>query len=89
MVYDDAWNERQVDDRSGMALISVVDGLTGAHRRLAHLLDIAEDDSLPVVGKAPWGAEMPLVEFFYEMAGHYTEHVADLKKYQEQCLNCG
>ena len=89
VVYDDAWNERQVDDRSGMALISVVDGLTGAHRRLAHLLDIVEDDSLPVVGKAPWGAEMPLVEFFYEMAGHYTEHVADLKKYQEQCLNCG
>ena len=87
-VYDDAWNERQVDDRSGMALISVVDGLTSAHRRLMHLLDLAEEESLAVIGKEPWGAEMPLVEFYFEMGGHYTEHVADLRKYQEQCLNC-
>jgi len=89
VAYDDAWNEQQVEDRAAIALISVVDGLTSAHRRLMHLLDLAEEGSLEVVGKAPWGEKMPLVEFYYEMAEHYTEHVTDLKKYQEQCLNCG
>ena len=88
VAYDDAWNERQVEDRSGMALISVVDGLTSAHRRLMHLLDLTDEDILPVIARAPWGAEIPFVEFCYEMGVHYRDHVADLKAYQERCLNC-
>jgi hypothetical protein len=86
--YDDAWNEAQVADRSAMLLIPVVDGLTGAHRRLVHLLDTATDEALFQVAKAPWGDEMPLVDFFYEMAAHYAEHTTSLKAFQEYCLNC-
>ncbi len=89
VTYDDAWNERQVEDRTELLLIPVMDGLTDAHRRLMHLLDMAEDASLAQVGKAPWGEEMPLVDFFYAMAEHYQEHVTDLKRYQDNCLNCG
>jgi len=40
------------------------------------------------VAKAPWGDEISLVDFFYEMAAHYVEHTANLQKYQELCLNC-
>jgi hypothetical protein len=86
--YDDAWNEAQAADRAAMLLIPVVDGLTGAHRRLMHLLDTTSDEALAQVAKAHWGEEMPLVDFFYEMAAHYVEHTANLKKYQEYCLNC-
>ena len=85
---EDAWNASHVADRAAMPLISVVDGLTGAHRRLVHLLDTTGDEVLAQVAKAPWGDEMPLVDFFYEMAGHYVTHTASLKKYQEECLNC-
>jgi hypothetical protein len=86
ITYDDAWNERQAADRSALPLITVVDGLTGAHRRLMHLLDLAEEESLAAVARAPWGDEMPLVDFFYGMAEHYLEHVPDLKAYQTNCL---
>jgi hypothetical protein len=86
--YDDAWNEEQVANRAAMMLIPVVDGLTGAHRRLVHLLDTSSDEALAQVAKAPWSDEMPLIDFFYEMAAHYAEHTASLKQYQEQCLNC-
>jgi hypothetical protein len=85
---EDAWNEAQVASRAAMQLIPVVDGLTGSHRRLMHLLDTTSDEELAQVAKAPWGDEMPLVDFFYEMAAHYTVHTTNLKKYQEQCLNC-
>lgn len=88
VAYDDEWNERHVREKEALALIAVVDGLTGAHRRLMHLLDLEEDDALAVVAKAPWGAEMALVDFYYEMAAHYHDHVGDLKSYQEHCLEC-
>ncbi len=84
--YNDAWNEQQALDRSALPLITVVDGLTGAHRRFMHMLDLLEDDALAAVGKAPWGEEMPLVSFFVSMAEHYIEHAKDLKPYQEHCL---
>ncbi len=71
---------------SALPLINVVDGLTGAHRRLVHMLDMAEDEALAQVGKAPWGEEMTLVDFYVSMAGHYQEHAVDLKNYQERCL---
>ncbi|MCU0507041.1 MAG: DinB family protein [Anaerolineae bacterium] len=86
--YDDGWNEKQVQSRAALPLINVVDGLTGAHRRFMHLLDMTEDAELAKVGKAPWDEEMTLVDFFYSMAGHYQEHAVDLKNYQERCLEC-
>ena len=86
VAYDDAWNEAQVADRAVLPLLTVVDGVTSAHRRLMHMLDNADDDELAQVGVATWGAEMPLVDLFYEMGGHYTDHVRDLKAYQGRCL---
>jgi hypothetical protein len=87
VTFDDVWNQRQVHDRSALPLITTVDGLTAAHRRLMHLLDSAEDSALEAVGKASWGEQMPLIDFFYAMAAHYDEHAVDLKKYQERCLD--
>lgn len=84
--YDDAWNERHVVDRSALPLISVVDGLTAAHRRMMHVLDILDDEKLAAVSKAPWGEELTLLDFFYSMAQHYLEHAKVLKGYQEHCL---
>jgi hypothetical protein len=84
--YDDAWNEAQVADKSALPLISVVDGATGAHRRLMHLLDITDDEALAQMGRAPWGDEMALADFFYEMGSHSLTHIDDLKNYQERCL---
>jgi hypothetical protein len=86
VAYDDAWNEAQVVGRSALALITVVDGMTGAHRRLMHQLDLLDDESLAQVANAPWGEKMPLVDFFYVMAEHYVDHTKDLKAYQERCL---
>ena len=51
-------------------------------------MDTTGDEALALVARAPWGDEMPLVDFFYEMAGHYRTHTDNLKKYQEKCLNC-
>lgn len=86
VVYDDAWNEEKVAERAGLPLITVADGITGAHRRLMHQLEVLSDEALAQVGRAPWGEEMPLIEFFYAMAQHYWAHVNDLKAYQERCL---
>ena len=88
VAYDDAWNEAQVASRANLPLITVVDGVTGAHRRMMHQLDIADEAALEYVARAPWGTEMPLVDFFYDMAQHYTDHIPDLRVYQEQCLEC-
>jgi hypothetical protein len=85
-VYDDAWNEAQVAGRGTLPLITVVDGITGAHRKLMHQLDLADAESLAQVGKAFWGEKMTLMDFFCAMAEHYTAHIPDLRAYQEQCL---
>ncbi len=86
VAYDDAWNESQVAARRALPLITVVDGITGAHRRLVHHLDLADDDTLAQVGRAPWGEDMTLLEFIDEMACHYAEHAKDLEAYQGRCL---
>ncbi|PKO21605.1 MAG: hypothetical protein CVU38_13820 [Chloroflexi bacterium HGW-Chloroflexi-1] len=86
VAYDDAWNEEQVADRAILPLFTVVDGVTSAHRRLIHQLDLIDDNALIHVGVAPWDEEMPLIDFFYSMAEHYAEHVRDLKAYQGRCL---
>ena len=85
--YDDAWNEEQVADKAALPLITVVDGAGSAHRRLMHQLDLASDEDLAVIGTTPWGEEMSLLNFFMSMAGHYSDHVADLRAYQDKCLD--
>ena len=83
---DDAWNEAQVADKAALPLITVVDGAGSAHRRLMHQLDLASEEDLAVAGTSPWGEEMTLLDFFISMAGHYADHVADLRAYQDRCL---
>ncbi len=86
VVYDDAWNEAQVNARRALPLINVVDGITGTHRRLMHQLDLAEDASLAQVGRAFWGEEMTLLEFIDSVASHYAEHAKTLDEYRGHCL---
>ncbi len=86
VAYDDAWNEAHVSARRILPLISVVDGITGSHRRLMHFLDMADDATLAELGRAPWGAEMPLIEMFDEIATHYAQHAQDLASYRQRCL---
>lgn len=86
VTFDDAWNERHVTERAALPLITVVDGLTSAHRRLMHLLDLAEEESLAVVAQAHWGEAMPLVDYFYALSEHYLEHAGALNAYQKHCL---
>lgn len=86
MVYDDAWNEREVRERASLPLITIVDGLTSAHRQMMHLLDVLDDKALAAEGKAPWGEKMSLVDFLQSMAEHYSEHAKPLQKYQKDCL---
>ena len=64
VAYDDAWNEAFVASRANLPLITVVDGVTSAHRRMMHLLDVADEAALEHMARAPWGKEMPLVDFF-------------------------
>jgi hypothetical protein len=87
VTYDDAWNEAQVASRAVLPLITVVDGITGAHRRLMHQLDLANDAALVQKGRAPWGETMTLADFFYGMAEHCAAHVEDLANYQATCLD--
>jgi hypothetical protein len=88
VAYDDAWNHATVADRQALPLITVVDGITGAHRRLIHFVDLSDADALARVARAPWGDEMTLGDFLCEMAAHYTEHAEQLKQYQKHCLEC-
>ncbi len=83
---DDASNEAHVNARRILPLISVVDGATGAHRRLIHFVDQADDATLEVVGQAPSGSEMSLLEMLYEIAEHYARHAQSLAAFQLNCL---
>jgi hypothetical protein len=84
--FDDAWNNAQAASKTGLPLLTVMDGVLGAHRRLVYILDTDDDAALARVGRAPWGDEMPLVDFLYEMAEHYSAHIGDLSNYQVHCL---
>jgi hypothetical protein len=88
IVFDDAWNQTQVDERRALPLITVVDGVTGSHRRLMHFIDLTDERAFATPGKAPWGAEMTLGDFLCEIAEHYVRHAHELKQYQEHCLEC-
>lgn len=88
VVYDDSWNEKQVDDKSVLPLLTVVDGLNRAHMRFIRMLDLEEDSALAEIRKSPWdGTEMSLADFYYDTAAHYEAHRIDLKNYQERCLD--
>jgi uncharacterized protein (TIGR03083 family) len=84
--HDDSWNEQQVAARRALPLITVVDGITGTHRRLMHILDVSDDETLAQVGRAPWGDEMTLLELIDTMSEHYAEHAGALAAYQGHCL---
>lgn len=86
VTFDQAWSEEQMANRSSLPLINVVDGITGAHRRLMHQLELADEEALALTGIAPWGQEMTLLDFFYSIADHYTEHIDTLKEFQSHCL---
>ena len=86
--YDDAWNEVQVAERRALPLITVVDGVTGAHRRLMHFIDLTDAEAFSKPGKSLWGYETTLGDFLCEIAAHYVEHAHALKQYQEHCLEC-
>jgi hypothetical protein len=88
VAYDDAWNEAQVTGRSALALIAVVDGVTGAHRRLMHFVDLTDSEAFARPGKASWGDMTTLGEYLCDIATHYLDHVEDLKRYQKSCLEC-
>ena len=87
VTYDDAWNESQVTARKALPLITIVDGITGTHRRLMHQLDLADDETLAQVAKTPWQEEITLLDFIYSMAEHYAEHAKALEVYQGRCLD--
>jgi hypothetical protein len=84
--FDDSRDDTRVTARRGLPLITVVDGVTGSHRRLMHFLDTAEDETLAKIGRAPGGTEMPLLDMFYQMAEHYADHAQKLAAYQRHCL---
>jgi hypothetical protein len=86
VVYDDHWNETQAAGKSLLPLLTVMDGVTGAQRRLLSVLETESDEELARIGRAPWGSEMTVVDFIYEMAGHYAQHFKDLSSYQAHCL---
>jgi len=84
---EDAWNEAQVTAKQGRPLITVVDATTGSHRRPMHIRDTASDEALQQVGRAPWNAEVTLLQCIDEMAAHYLEHADALLTYQRRCLD--
>ncbi len=87
--FDDGWNETHVNARRGLPLITIIDGATGAHRRLENILDMADDTVLAEVGQppCPWGAELSLLEMIYNIAEHYADHAQSLDRYQRNCLD--
>ena len=80
------WDEAQVAAKRILPLITVVDGITGTHRRLMHILDTVEDETLAQMGRAHWGEEMSLIDMIYEVAMHYADHAGSLAIYQAHCL---
>jgi hypothetical protein len=86
VVYDDHWNEAQAAAKSGVPLLTVTDGLTASHRRLVSLLETEDDAFFARVGRAPWGAELTLLDYVHGMAEHYAEHSQDLSGYKAHCL---
>jgi len=88
VAYDDAWSEAQVARHSALSLIAVVDGVTSAHRRLMHFVDLTDDAALARPGRASWGDATTLGDYLCDIAARYLDHAEDLKQYQKHCLEC-
>lgn len=78
-LYDDEWNEREVNARAALDVIDLADGLATYHRRTLQFCDSAAPADLVVVARAPWGESMALLSLLYEMAGHDAVHRADIE----------
>jgi len=78
-LYDDEWNEREVNGRADLDVIDLADGLSTYHRRTLQFCDSAAPADLVVVARAPWGESMALLGLLYEMAGHDAVHRADIE----------
>lgn len=77
-LFDDEWNERQVDQRAELDVIELADGLATYHRRVVQFFDRQKPADLVAVAKAPWGEPMAMVTFLYEMAAHDAVHRAQI-----------
>lgn len=78
-LYDDEWNEREVNARAALDVIDLADGLATYHRRTLQFCDSAAPADLVTVARAPWGEPMALLSLLYEMAGHDAVHRADIE----------
>ncbi|MCB0200757.1 MAG: maleylpyruvate isomerase N-terminal domain-containing protein [Anaerolineae bacterium] len=78
-LYDDEWNEREVNQRAGMDVIELADGLATYHRRILQFCDNAAPADLVVVARTPWGEPMALLSLLYEMAAHDAVHRNDIE----------
>lgn len=83
-LYDDEWNEKEVQKRRPMNVIDLADGLATYHRRWLQIFDQTSDQELVQMGLASWGERMALISFFYEMAGHDAVHSPDLQALQSR-----
>lgn len=73
-LYDDEWNESQVNARADLDVIELADGLATWHRRTIQYCDKAAPADLVAVARAPWGEPMALLSLLYEMAAHDAVH---------------
>lgn len=81
-LYDDEWNEVEILKRAGMNIVDLADGLATYHRRWVQFFDRLSNEELAAMGLAPWGEQLALISFFYEMAGHDAVHTPDLRALQ-------
>lgn len=79
-LYDDEWNEQQVNERAQMDVIELADGLATYHRRIVQFCDQQEPAALTTVANAPWGEPMSMLSFLHEMAGHDGVHRAQIAR---------
>lgn len=73
-LYDDEWNEAEVNKRANLDVIELADGLATYHRRVLLHCDKQAPLDLVAVARAPWGEPMAMVSLLYEMAAHDAVH---------------
>jgi hypothetical protein len=78
-LYDDEWNERQVNERARLDVIELADGLATYHRRLLLFLAKQKPADLVAVAAAPWGERMTMLSFLHEMAAHDALHRSQIE----------
>ena len=78
-LYDDEWNEHEVNERASLDVIDLADGLATYHRRVLLHCDKLAPLDLVAVARAPWGEPMAMVSLLCEMSGHDAVHRADIE----------